>query len=39
MTLTIIIIAILIYLFGAIRILRQYERGVVFQLGKFGGVR
>jgi len=37
--LTIIIIAILVYLFGAIRILRQYERGVVFQLGKFGGVR
>jgi len=39
MTLTIIIIAILVYLVGAIRILRQYERGVVFQLGKFGGVR
>jgi regulator of protease activity HflC (stomatin/prohibitin superfamily) len=39
MTLTIIIIAILVYLGGAIRILRQYERGVVFQLGKFGGVR
>jgi regulator of protease activity HflC (stomatin/prohibitin superfamily) len=35
----IIIIAIILYLFGAIRILRQYERGVVFLLGKFEGVR
>lgn len=27
------------YLFFAIRVLRQYERGVVFHLGKFAGVR
>jgi regulator of protease activity HflC (stomatin/prohibitin superfamily) len=26
-------------LLGAIRVLRQYERGVVFNLGKFEGVR
>jgi regulator of protease activity HflC (stomatin/prohibitin superfamily) len=32
-------ILILIYLLGAIRVLRQYERGVVFNLGKFEGVR
>ena len=27
------------YLFISIRVLRQYERGVVFLLGKFAGVR
>src|ERR1700712_3095239 len=32
-------VAIVLYLFGAVRVLRQYERGVVFQLGKFEGVR
>src|SRR5262245_4535988 len=37
--LVILIIAIIIYLFSTIRILRQYERGVVFLLGKFEGVR
>src|SRR3990167_6674911 len=30
---------IVVYLFSSIRILRQYERGVVFLLGKFTGVR
>ena len=30
---------IVAYLFISIRVLRQYERGVVFNLGKFGGVR
>jgi regulator of protease activity HflC (stomatin/prohibitin superfamily) len=30
---------IAIYLFIAVRVLRQYERGVIFNLGKFGGVR
>ena len=39
MSLTILIIVILVYLATALRILRQYERGVVFHLGKFGGVR
>lgn len=29
----------ILYLLGSIRILRQYERGVVFLLGKFTGVR
>ena len=29
----------LLYLVGAFRVLRQYERGVVFMLGKFEGVR
>ena len=32
-------IAVLLYLVGAIRVLKQYERGVVFFLGKFEGVR
>jgi regulator of protease activity HflC (stomatin/prohibitin superfamily) len=36
---TILILAAIIYLIGAIRVLRQYERGVVFLLGKFAGVR
>jgi regulator of protease activity HflC (stomatin/prohibitin superfamily) len=30
---------ILVYLFISIRVLRQYERGVLFMLGKFAGVR
>src|SRR5580765_7681830 len=32
-------VAALLYLFASIRVLRQYERGVVFLLGKFTGVR
>src|ERR1700692_2346503 len=32
-------IAALLYLIGAIRVLKQYERGVVFFLGRFAGVR
>src|SRR6202790_150732 len=32
-------IAVLLYLVAAIRVLKQYERGVVFFLGKFEGVR
>ncbi len=32
-------IVVVLYLLGSIRILRQYERGVVFLLGKFTGVR
>src|SRR6266480_5696877 len=35
----IVVVVVLLYLVGAIRVLRQYERGVVFQLGKFEGVR
>src|SRR3989344_4613426 len=38
MYLTIVAIA-LAYALGSIRVLRQYERGVVFTLGKFTGVR
>jgi len=34
-----IVLVIIIYLLASIRILRQYERGVVFFLGKFEGVR
>src|SRR6267142_673847 len=30
---------VILYLIGSIRVLRQYERGVVFNLGKFEGVR
>src|SRR6266478_2996156 len=32
-------IVVVLYALGSIRILRQYERGVVFLLGKFEGVR
>lgn len=32
-------IVVILYLFASIRILRQYERGVVFTLGKFTGIR
>ena len=32
-------VLIVLYLFISIRVLRQYERGVVFNLGKFAGVR
>src|SRR5437773_10205737 len=31
--------AVILYLLGSIRVLRQYERGVVFLLGKFSDVR
>jgi hypothetical protein len=30
---------VILYVIGSIRVLRQYERGVVFLLGKFEGVR
>src|SRR5262249_28008708 len=39
MELFIIALSIIIYVLGSIRILRQYERGVVFLLGKYEGVR
>ena len=32
-------LAVILYVLGSIRVLRQYERGVVFLLGKFEGVR
>jgi regulator of protease activity HflC (stomatin/prohibitin superfamily) len=35
----IVLVVIMLYLLGSIRILRQYERGVVFLLGKFAGVK
>jgi regulator of protease activity HflC (stomatin/prohibitin superfamily) len=35
----VIILVIILYLLASIRILRQYERGVVFFLGKFESVR
>jgi regulator of protease activity HflC (stomatin/prohibitin superfamily) len=38
-TLYIILALILIFLFSAIRILREYERGVVFTLGRFWKVK
>jgi regulator of protease activity HflC (stomatin/prohibitin superfamily) len=34
-----IVIAVLIYVLVSLRVLKQYERGVVFFLGKFEGVR
>jgi regulator of protease activity HflC (stomatin/prohibitin superfamily) len=39
MSLLVIVAALVFYAFVALRVLRQYERGVVFTLGKFGGVR
>ncbi len=39
MGLGIIAVVVLLYLLVALRVLRQYERGVVFRLGKFAGVR
>jgi regulator of protease activity HflC (stomatin/prohibitin superfamily) len=39
MTILIIGLAIILYILGSLRVLRQYERGVVFLLGKFEGVR
>ncbi len=33
------VVLVLAYLFVCIRILREYERGVIFTLGRFGGVR
>jgi len=30
---------VVVYLLSSIRVLMQYERGVVFSLGKFTGVR
>src|SRR5215475_10681333 len=39
MTSLIIGIAIVLYILGSFRVLRQYERGVVFLLGRFEGVR
>jgi regulator of protease activity HflC (stomatin/prohibitin superfamily) len=37
--LAILAIAVALYVVGSIRVLRQFERGVVFFLGKFEGVR
>src|SRR5262249_54680037 len=34
-----LLVIVILYVLGSIRILRQYERGVVFLLGKFEGVR
>jgi regulator of protease activity HflC (stomatin/prohibitin superfamily) len=35
----VLVVALVVYAFVCLRVLRQYERGVVFRLGKFGGVR
>jgi regulator of protease activity HflC (stomatin/prohibitin superfamily) len=37
--LSFLIVLIIVYAFASIRILKQYERGVVFMLGRFAGVR
>ena len=39
MGILIIGVVIILYILAALRVLRQYERGVVFLLGKFEGVR
>ena len=35
----ILVLAVILYVLGSIWALRQYERGVVFLLGKFESVR
>src|SRR3954454_3027282 len=35
----VVVAVLIIYVLGSLRVLRQYERGVVFLLGKFAGVR
>jgi regulator of protease activity HflC (stomatin/prohibitin superfamily) len=35
----VIVAVAIIYILGSLRVLKQYERGVVFLLGKFAGVR
>ena len=39
MFILIFLVVVVVYLLGSIRILMQYERGVVFTLGKFASVR
>ena len=35
----IVVVVLVLYALASIRVLRQYERGVIFTLGKFAGVR
>ena len=35
----VVVLLIAIYCIGSFRILKQYERGVIFFLGRFEGVR
>ena len=35
----IIAVLVILYLLNAIKVLREYERGVVFRLGRFAGVK
>ncbi len=35
----VVIVAIVLVVFSAIKILKEYERGVIFSLGRFGGVK
>src|SRR5579864_4613734 len=39
MSLFLPVLLVIIYAFASIRVIKQYERGVVFFLGKFEGVR
>jgi len=34
-----LVVVIALFLFSALKVLREYERGVIFQLGRFGGVK
>ena len=36
---SIVLILVILYVIASLRVLKQYERGVVFFLGKFAGVR
>src|SRR5207237_10131046 len=36
---SIVLILVILYVIASLRVLKQYERGVVFFLGRFAGVR
>ena len=38
-TVVLVLVLVLVFLFAAVKILREYERGVVFTLGRFTGVK
>jgi len=37
--LTVVVVFLLLLVFNAIKILREYQRGVIFTLGRFTGVK
>ena len=39
LSLPVIVVVLLLVIMGSIRILKEYERGVMFTLGRFTGVK